>query len=134
MVLYAGARGRVRGLDLVDVVTERVPVGVVLFLFLVVVVVFVFFVRVSVLFLAARRQDLYARGVFLFAVVFAGVVVDSDSFPESDGDVSVAFHIARGGKRNAGRGCRAGCRAGSARRRRDSTLGRAVRKRPPRGL
>lgn len=76
MVLYTRARSRVGGLDLVNVVSERVPVGVVLFLVLVVLVGFV-----SVLSLAARG-DLDARRVFFVAVVFACVVVDSDSFPE----------------------------------------------------
>jgi hypothetical protein len=103
VVLHVWARGRVRWLDLVTV--DKVPplvvfvfvVVFVVFFFVFVVVVVVFFVVVGlfrrVLFLAAR-QDLDTRRVFVAIIFGARVVVDSDSFSESDGDVSVTLSIA----------------------------------------
>lgn len=122
-VLDLGARGRLRGLDLVNVVAERVPVVV----FLVVLVVFLGRGEVVV----AAGNDLDARRVFLFAVVLvARVVADGDSFPKIDGDVSLAFDGAGRGEGDAGGrregdaagggdgGAGGGCGARGARRRR----------------
>jgi hypothetical protein len=89
-MFYAGSGGRVRGVDLVFNV---VPLGVFL-------VVLVFEGIVSVV-LTARR-DVGKGVVFVVVVVLvARVVVDSDSVPESDGDVSVAFIMGRRRNRNA---------------------------------
>jgi hypothetical protein len=105
-VLVSWAGCRVRGLDLVN----EIPAVLVLF-FVVVGFVFVFVVLVVLLGrggvdLTVARVDLDTRRVFVFAIVFAAcVVVDSDSFPKFDGNVSVAFHVAGWRNRNAGRGC-----------------------------
>jgi hypothetical protein len=84
-MLGVRARGRVGRLELVDV--DPVPLVVV---FVVVLVLVRLFGRVVVL--GAARQDLHARRVLVFAVRVLGarMVVDGDSFPESEGHVSVA--------------------------------------------
>lgn len=102
-VLDLRARGRFRGVDLADL--DAVPrvlfVVVVLFrallavflLFVVVVVVVGLFAGVVVL--VDAWADLDARGrVFFFAIVFgAGAVVDGDTFPELDSNVSGAWTV-----------------------------------------
>jgi len=143
VVLYsAGTGGRVRRVDLVDVV-PRVFVFV-LFLVVVVVVVFfvVFFVFVvvvvvlclftSAVFFVANRDDLDARGVLVSEVVFvvvegARMVVDSDSLPESDRNVSVALDVIAALGRSIRNTRRRRAERRARRQRRSARLGRAPR-------
>jgi hypothetical protein len=125
------ARGRVGRVDVVFDVVPRAFVLVVFFLFFFVVVGF-FGGGVLVV---ADRENLNASrvpSVALVVVESARVVVDSDSFPESDGNVSVALDVnaAVGRKRNTRRRCAA--RSARRRRRNSARLDRAVRKRPSR--
>lgn len=116
-----GARGRVGGVDLVNVVAERVPVLV--FVFVVV------FLRGGVV-VVVVVADLDTRVFFFAQVVAVRVVVDCDSFPNVDGHVSLAFGVAAGRERDAGRGGGAG--SASARRGRGRAgLGGTPRERPP---
>jgi hypothetical protein len=87
-VLHVRARGRVGWLNLGLGFVNEVPVWVVLFALVVARVLFRrVLVRVSFGHLEARR-------VFVAVVVLvARVVVDGNSFPKFDGDVSVALRL-----------------------------------------
>jgi hypothetical protein len=90
MALHVGPRSRVGWLDLL--VIDEIPPFLTVVLVLVVVFVVGLLGRIVLL---AARQDLNTRRVFVAVILVARVVVDCDSFPESDGDVSVALYFAR---------------------------------------
>jgi hypothetical protein len=130
MLGHARARRRVRGVDLVfDLIPGIVLVRLVLFTVFLVVLPFRRRVLVD---LDARR--IFVVAVAVFVVVFGStrVVVYSDSFPESDCNVSVALDTDTTMALGRDRHTRRRSALGAARRRRSVRLDGAVRKRPSR--